>query len=768
MKSRSWIARLALLATVGLCGVGAVRASAGDEPEEPSRTPPRLSLVAGEVSFWRPGADDWSTAHVNLPLAPGDALYTGEGANLELQIAARAFVRAGELTQLRLDDQEPAFLQLSVTTGHLALDLRALPSGHAIEVDTPNAAILVEREGYYRLRVAGETTTFSARRGGLARIRLPSGAPIEVAAGERVVVDGTDDPTARVAAATDPDVWDRWNYDRTDQIADSQSRRYVSEDVYGLDSLDRYGTWRQTSEYGPVWVPASVPRAWVPYSTGRWIWDPYFGWTWLDEAPWGWAPYHYGRWVYTSNYWAWAPGPIVVRPYYAPALVAFFGGGGVGVHVSVGAPLVGWVALGWGEPFIPWWGRPGFIGRPCWYGWGGPRIVHHHTVVNVNKIHIYKNARVPNAVLGLDRDRFGRGRHAPRRLGAGERDRLGPVRGSLGVTPVSASLTPSERRGRRPPAEVVRRPVVATRRPQDPSAPLRAQGLRSTMTQGEPSRRLVGERPSREVAASRQSDRLERVQRRRATQPETSPATGAQRSSPPAWREPRSRAADRAEPSRRPNVGSADREKGNVPARPQRAFTSTRRSENVEPPPLPRWRDRGSTGAERAAPKTDRPSPSAQPPRRVFQPRATVDRPQAPPPNPSPQRREWGRASEGGRMREGVPSQPSSNSSGRTLSREGSTRSSDHSPTQQAPSAAAPKVEQRRFERPLARQAPPPAAVPGAAEQRRVERPLARQVPSAAAAPGASDQLRFERPRSSFTTSPRADRGGASGRGRAR
>jgi hypothetical protein len=77
----------------------------------------------------------------------------------------------------------------------------------------------------------------------------------------------------------------------------------------------------------------------------------------VDTAPWSWAPYHYGRWVSVSGFWAWAPGPVVARPVYAPALVAFFGGPSVGVCFSIGSSVVGWVALGWGEPLLPWWGH---------------------------------------------------------------------------------------------------------------------------------------------------------------------------------------------------------------------------------------------------------------------------------------------------------------------------------------------------------------------------------------------------------------------------
>src|SRR5439155_1566988 len=71
---------------------------------------------------------------------------------------------------------------------------------------------------------------------------------------------------------------------------------YVSSAVYGVDDLDHSGNWRVVPTYGSVWVPNAAPAAWAPYSTGRWIWDRHYGWTWVDAAPWGWAPCHYGRW----------------------------------------------------------------------------------------------------------------------------------------------------------------------------------------------------------------------------------------------------------------------------------------------------------------------------------------------------------------------------------------------------------------------------------------------------------------------------------------
>ena len=46
------------------------------------RVPPRLSLVDGEVSFWRSGAGDWAPAQLNTPLAQGDELWSGEESSL--------------------------------------------------------------------------------------------------------------------------------------------------------------------------------------------------------------------------------------------------------------------------------------------------------------------------------------------------------------------------------------------------------------------------------------------------------------------------------------------------------------------------------------------------------------------------------------------------------------------------------------------------------------------------------------------------------------
>jgi hypothetical protein len=428
-----------------------------------SRTPPRLSFMDGQVSFWRPGAQDWAQAQINIPLAPGDELFTGSPGNLELQIGSRAFVRAWANTQIGLENQEPDFLQFKVTAGHASFDIRTLDPGQTLEVDTPNAAFTIEHTGYYRVEVAGERTSFITRRGGRATVTPANGEAAAITPSEEVVIEGTPTPQVASYAAPPLDSWDKWNYTRTDELVDAVSARYVPSGVYGVDDLDVYGTWRVVPTYGSVWVPTAVQAGWVPYSTGSWVTDPFYGWSWVDAAPWGWAPYHYGRWVFVDGFWAWAPGPVVVRPAYAPALVGFFGGPGVGINI-------GWVALGWGEPCVPWWGPAGFIHRAWWGGWGGPRIVNNvvinrTTVVNVESINVYRNASVRNAMVVVNENHFGHGPITSARLAQVDMRNLHPIHTEFRVNPTPASFAPTASRGIRPPEDDLRRSVVATRAP---------------------------------------------------------------------------------------------------------------------------------------------------------------------------------------------------------------------------------------------------------------------------------------------------------------
>ena len=464
------------IASLLILGLGWAATAQEPPPPQPT-TPPRLSLVDGPTSFWRPGAEDWAPAQVNTPLAAGDFVYTGSGGNVEIQIGPRAFVRAAEDTNLQLSDIEADYIQLKLSGGQASLDLHEFTPGHSIEVDTPNAALTIERGGYYRFNVGPQSTALITRRGGSATLTPADGQPVAISPAEEVIISADESSAPAVYSAPEPDVWDSWNSRRTEYLVDSMSARYVPPGVYGAADLDHYGAWRRVPDYGPVWIPSDVPAGWAPYSAGRWVYDPVFGWTWVDTEPWGWAPFHYGRWVSVNGFWAWAPGPAVAQPAYAPALVGWLGGGGVGVGVGLG-----WVALGWGEPVVPWWGPREFVGHPYWGGWGGPRVVNRTVVTNVTNVNVtnitYANTEVHNAVLTTSTERFGRAAPSYAHVPPGELNRWHAAEHGVDVKPTAVSLVPGEGRAVRPPREVVERPVVATREVRhEPLAAVRQAGI---------------------------------------------------------------------------------------------------------------------------------------------------------------------------------------------------------------------------------------------------------------------------------------------------
>ena len=377
-------ARLRLLSILGVvAAILPFSVQAQDEDlADISVTPPRLSVAEGQVRVWRAGGDDWESAAVNVAMGEGDTLSTGDNGTMEIQIGARDFARFMANSQLTLVTHDSGLMQFRLDDGQGSLDLRGSRDGQLVRIDTENVNLVVGGRGYYRISMRDGETRIIVRAQGRATLTFGDGRSRTLSSGQQMVVRGADSVRAEVGPAPAEDTWDRWNDARSDYYARSASYRYVPDNVYGAADLDRNGRWYQDGTYGWTWIP-TVASGWAPYSRGHWQWDAFYGWTWVDDAPWGWATSHYGRWVFVNGYWAWAPGPRGGRVVYAPALVNFFQG-------DAG---LSWVALGWGEPLLPWWGRPTFRERPWWGGWGGPREHYHDN-------YHYRNRDVGHAVIG--------------------------------------------------------------------------------------------------------------------------------------------------------------------------------------------------------------------------------------------------------------------------------------------------------------------------------------------------------------------------------
>jgi len=332
-----------------------------DNPSQdnPSQDPPdrvaRLQYMSGSVSVQPQGTGDWVAGAINRPLTSADNIWTDKDSRAELNVGG-GFFRMNSESSLTLTNIGNNTIQVELHQGTLNLHVHHLFDGEIYEVDTPNMAFTVQKSGDYRFDVDpnGDSSIVTVWKG--EGDATGNGPEVRVKAHEKATFSNGNSMTHQIAAAPGFDGFDDWCQVRNERLDHSVSAEYVSPGTIGYQDLDGYGTWRTVPPYGAVWVPSGVGPGWAPYHDGHWVWVAPWGWTWVDDEPWGFAPYHYGRWVYTGGYWGWAPGPIYAEPFYAPALVAWFGGPGWGVGFGFGfGGGIGWCPLGWGEPFYPWY-----------------------------------------------------------------------------------------------------------------------------------------------------------------------------------------------------------------------------------------------------------------------------------------------------------------------------------------------------------------------------------------------------------------------------
>jgi hypothetical protein len=326
-------------------------AAAQDDP--PGRVA-RLNFIQGSVSYQVAGDQDWVQADPNRPLTAGDNLWVDTDSRGEVHIGSTAIRMSTQtgISFLTLDDRT---VQIQLAQGAIEVHVRNVSAGDAFEIDTPNLAFTIDRGGEYRIETDpnGASTVVIVREG--QGEVTGGGDSWDLPDGQRYIFNGTDQLSYDASPAPPFDDFENWCQSRDQRENASQSARYVSRDIDGYYDLDEYGDWHTDPEYGAVWVPRGVAAGWAPYQAGHWVFVAPWGWTWVDAEPWGFAPFHYGRWAFVGGYWGWVPGPVVVRPVYAPALVGFVGGGGFGVSVAFGGGFSGvaWFPLGPRDVFIP-------------------------------------------------------------------------------------------------------------------------------------------------------------------------------------------------------------------------------------------------------------------------------------------------------------------------------------------------------------------------------------------------------------------------------
>jgi len=409
------------------------------------------------------GETQWTRASTNYVVTTGDRLYTDKDSRAELEVGHFA-VRMSQTTDLTIANLDDRILQLSLGQGSIRVTVFDLPPENSVEIDTGNGTLTVLRAGFYRVDVNPDTeSTLVSVNSGTLQVS-GGGVSQTVDGGQAVQLTGTDPIQISSFVLPNKDEFDEWCEKRDHRIRSFASRQYVNPYIPGVEDLDTFGHWQVTVEYGAVWFPAAVPIGWVPYRFGRWVWIEPWGWTWIEDEPWGFCQFHFGRWALLGSVWGWVPGPITVLPVYAPAFVAFLGGGGFSIGIGFGVQA--WFPLGPGEPFFPWYHHGERYLRQV--NITNVRNVTNITniinVTNVNNIHYaYRNV----AMTAVPADVFRTGQPVARRIVhvAPQQLARAQVVPHPNVTPAPTAVFGGRRPVNPPPVRIGRVAPPATRAP---------------------------------------------------------------------------------------------------------------------------------------------------------------------------------------------------------------------------------------------------------------------------------------------------------------
>ncbi|HEY3705235.1 MAG TPA: DUF6600 domain-containing protein [Terracidiphilus sp.] len=357
--------------------LGCVAAVAQDDQDPPPEAG-RLSAITGNVSVQPAGAQDWGQAYANLPLGPGDRIYTDASSRAEIQVG-QTYIRLGPNSDVTLVDATNEAITVGVGAGSLDVHTFGLWQNQQLQIQTPSGTGTVYGPTDFRADVYApndqenqEPSAAFTPVNGSVDVSGADGVGATVQAGQSFALAGTNPVDPQWLEPPAPDDLDQWSRMRDRQVSQARSYQYVSRGIPGGYELDQAGQWQTGTEYGNVWFPR-VDQDWAPYRNGHWIDRDPWGWVWVEDESWGYAPFHYGRWVNYQGRWGWIPGPAQEHPVWSPALVVFAGGIQAG-----GGDLSAWIPLGPGEPYRPWY--------PC-----SPRYVDRVNITNIQpapRVHV--------------------------------------------------------------------------------------------------------------------------------------------------------------------------------------------------------------------------------------------------------------------------------------------------------------------------------------------------------------------------------------------
>ena len=235
-RARAWAMRIVAM-TTALLSIGTLAQPQPYGDVDPPVRVARLAYLDGQVSFSPAGSEEWVVARLNRPIVTGDRLWADSGSRAELAVDNSTWW-LGDQTSVSVANLDDRIVQLQVHEGVLDAQVRRLPPGYVIEVDTPNLAFSITRTGRYRIEVdTQEGSTLVAVRQGRGEI-YGENASYTILPGQAYRFYGSDVSDSEFVELPPPDDFERFVSERARRYV--ATARYVSPEVIGYEDLDRY------------------------------------------------------------------------------------------------------------------------------------------------------------------------------------------------------------------------------------------------------------------------------------------------------------------------------------------------------------------------------------------------------------------------------------------------------------------------------------------------------------------------------------------------
>ncbi|MDT7540545.1 MAG: hypothetical protein QOE33_449 [Acidobacteriota bacterium] len=261
-----------------------------------------VNFVSGDVTMRRDGRQSWQGLRQTDDLRSGDTVRTGTDGRAEILLNPGSYLRVGANSEFVLTDASLDTLRLKIVRGSALVEAsiydggpppvvtHSLPmtgsviiasvpyvAGFRIEIDTPQAQVLIVRSGVYRVNV-GNTTEFYVRDGralvGRDGVIVKEGKGATIAPGGAVEVVKFD--------KKQKDDLDVWSKHRAEELARVNSRLPVGALNTMLTSM-RWDSFKWGYNPTGFWFYdwTALSYTYIPFSSCR---SPY-GYVYNIAAP---------------------------------------------------------------------------------------------------------------------------------------------------------------------------------------------------------------------------------------------------------------------------------------------------------------------------------------------------------------------------------------------------------------------------------------------------------------------------------------------------